>query len=128
MMESVTLSGTSQPRVRVGYGGGSIVTSNYTGVTVAQITGTSATALSAGFDIQSTYANSTNIFNGTYIFNNLTGNTWTCTGQMSVITGATGLAIINGRVSMAGTLDRLYITAVNGTDTIVTGTMNVLYE
>jgi hypothetical protein len=128
MMESVTLNGATQPRVQVGYGGGTIVNSNYLGVTAAQITGTSASALSAGFDIQSTFANATNVFTGTYILNNLTGNVWTCTGQMSVLTGTTALAIINGRVSMAGALDRIVITTVSGTNTFLTGTMNVLYE
>lgn len=128
MMDSVTLSGTSQPRIRLGYGGGTIASSGYTGVTAANITGTSTTSLSGGFDVQSLYSNTSNVFYGSYVLTNITGNLWLCSAQYSVLVGATGVGAIIGSVALGGALDRVRFTTVSGTDTFASGTINVLYE
>jgi hypothetical protein len=36
--------------------------------------------------------------------------------------------MIGGTVTLSGTLDRVRITTVNGTDTFDAGTVNILYE
>ncbi len=128
MLNGVSLSGTSQIRIRLGYGGGTITTSGYSGVAAAQITGTSASAISAGFDVQSTFTSASNTFTGSVVLTCLTGNTWMCSGVLAVQGGTTAIAVISGSVALSGTLDRVRLTSVNGTDTFDAGTVNIVYE
>jgi len=43
-------------------------------------------------------------------------------------TGSALFGFGNGAVTLGGTLDRVRITTVNGTDTFDAGTINILYE
>jgi hypothetical protein len=49
---------------------------------------------------------------------------------MAVGAGASGTSgcIGGGAVTLSGTLDRVVITTVNGTDTFNAGSVNILYE
>lgn len=120
------VSTSSSSRLQVQIGSGSFTTSGYVSVG----TGTSATSLStqaltSGFPI----ANATSATDSASIVAtivNITGNTWlwASTGQRS----STDQAISSGILSISGTLDRVRITTVNGTDTFDAGTINILYE
>jgi hypothetical protein len=126
-LNGVSTNGTSNPRIQLGTGG-TPTTTGYSGVTTAQITGTSASTLSAGFDVQSSFAAATNTFTGTAVFVNLTGNTWVCVAGLAVQGGTTARATIEGVIALAGVLNIVRVTTVSGSDTFDAGSINILYE
>jgi hypothetical protein len=66
---------------------------------------------------------------GTYQFSLIGSNTWV--GQGNTSTGSVGVvtaACAGGSPALSGTLDRVRITTVNGTDAFDAGTINILYE
>lgn len=126
LLVGVSLSGTSQPRIRIGTGG-TPTTSGYTGITAAHVTGTTISSLASGFDVQSTFATATNTFTGRVQLTLQTGNVWVCDAALAV-GSSVGWAEIIGTVTLAGTLDNVSLTTVNGTDTFDSGSVNILYE
>lgn len=126
MFYGTSTSGTSNVQVRLGTASG-IVSTGYSGI-VSEVqvgAGVNATTWTGtGAEItRSTPSSST--FNGQVTLLNITGNNW-------VITGLNGYSNSNyqstGNVSLSGTLDRVRITTVNGTDTFDAGSFNVMYE
>jgi hypothetical protein len=63
---------------------------------------------------------------GHIIFHNLAANTWIAAGLLTSDNPA--ILWTGGNVSLSGTLDRVRITTVNGTDTFDAGSINILYE
>lgn len=121
MFSGVSTNGSSNMQIQIG--SGSFTTSGYgSSVTAAA----SSTSVTTGFGITFTNA-ATDISHGICIITNLTGNTW-C--ESSVIGVPTGVRtnIGAGSIALGGTLDRVRITTVNGTDTFDAGTINILYE
>jgi hypothetical protein len=53
--------------------------------------------------------------------------TWSCSGTLGD-TGTTSTYTLGGIRVLSGTLDRVRITTVNGTDTFDAGSINILYE
>jgi hypothetical protein len=63
---------------------------------------------------------------GSVIITNISSNSWVAFGYgLQATTQTTGMG---GSVTLSGTLDRIRITTVNGTDTFDAGTINILYE
>lgn len=124
MFNGVSTNGTSSYLLQIG--AGSIQTTGYIGA--ATRTGASnATALvnsTAGIPIATFDA--ANVVSGTCRFENITGNVWVAS-LMAAATNAITLAS-GGSVTLSGTLDRVRITTVNGTDTFDAGSINILYE
>lgn len=122
MFQSVSTNGTSQIQIQLG--AGSFVTSNYKGSVWES--NTSNTSDSSGLLITSG-TSPTNIWNGSSTISNFGGNIWT---MQSVIgrQDAGTCAVAGGSISVGGTLDRIRITTVNGTDTFDAGSINILYE
>jgi hypothetical protein len=58
----------------------------------------------------------------------LGSNTWCQQGSLSVQSGGNANFLSAGSLALGGTLDRLRITTVNGTDTFDAGTINILFE
>ena len=124
-LSGVSLSGTSSILVQLGTSGG-VANSGYTGAVVST-TGGTIQALSAGFQAAVTPGTATSLWHGTATILNITGNQWTETGQVADGVNLTGQRN-NGSVTLAGVLDRVRITTVNGTDTFDAGTINIFYE
>ena len=125
MFNGVSTNGTSNIQVQIG--SGSVTTSGYT-CYIANIDGTNAasiTTATSGF-IAKTTVSAAILYNGTMTLNSLTGNTWLSTNSTSASNGPTSFS--NGSLALGGTLDRVRITTVNGTDTFDAGTINILYE
>lgn len=129
MFRGVSTSGTSNYQIQIG--AGSVTTSGY----AANIVSTAGSAVStsahtSGFNFVVPSA-ATNINSGSVILSNLTGNTWVVQGVVSS-TDTTRSNICSGSINLGGTLDRVRITTVNGTDTFDTtpsaGTINILVE
>lgn len=122
LFNGVSTSGTSQILLQIG--AGSITTSGYVGG-ACQVSGTTISANSSGFLItQATGA--ANTYSGSLVINNATSNVWNETGIVARNDGTINLG--GGFLSLGGTLDRVRITTVGGTDTFDAGSINILYE
>jgi hypothetical protein len=126
MFSGVSTNGTSQIIFQLGDSGG-IETSSYTGAGAYGSALTSAN--SSGFLYADTGSiNASYSRDGLFTFCNLTSNTWAMSG-VSASSGFTNAVFYTaGSKSLSGTLDRVRITTVNGTDTFDAGTINILYE
>ena len=126
MFAGVSTNGTSNLRVRIG--AGSVATSGYLGSSVGILSnvGFSSLQSGSGFDISDAAAAAA-VRHGAIKLVNITGNTWVVDGVMGQ-SDTTRTAMIGGSIALAGTLDRIHITTVNGTDTFDAGTINILYE
>ena len=124
MFSGVSTNGTSYPQIQLG--AGSVTTSGYLWrgayVAGASVAGTSYTS---GFGIRQDDASG--IFSGSMVLTTLGSNIWTGTLSAGSITFAS-VFIGGGGITLSGTLDRVRITTVNGTDTFDAGTINILYE
>ena len=63
---------------------------------------------------------------GNVYLTTLGSNIWTATGSFAL--PAIGQHLFSGGLSLAGALDRVRITTVNGTDTFDAGSINIMYE
>lgn len=122
----VSLSGASSPLVQIGTGG-SPTTSGYTAGTIAVAAAANTPLTStAGFPV---FANTASYaLNGVLTLVNVSGNLWVASGSFfNVATTAYG-APSAGSVTLAGALNMIRITTVNGTDTFDAGSINIMYE
>jgi len=129
MLNGVSTSGTVNVSLQIG--SGSVETSGYVGSS-ARVTSTPAAAwdspLTTMFQLGGYNAN-TDTLSGTAILNLIGSNIWTLTGSVFRSSGATAaICFFSGGKTTSGTLDRVRITTVNGTDTFDAGSINILYE
>jgi len=128
MFNAVSTTGASNYLIQIG--SGSLTTSGYSSCGVAMQSGTTNTTavtstagLLATADFQTGGVTNT----GTLNLNLITGSSYVCTALSARNDGAR-VSTCTGNISLAGALDRLRITTVNGTDTFDAGTINILYE
>lgn len=124
MFNGVSTNGTSVVLVQLG--NTSFVTSGYTSI-ASGFTVTSANTLgfTTGFSTGDTSSADMVRF-GTMVISNVSGNIWVAGGGLAV--QGLGKHIFSGGITLPGTLDRVRITTVNGTDTFDAGSINILYE
>lgn len=121
MFSGVSTNGTSMLIVQIG--SGSYTTSGYLGSGVQN--GAAAT-FTTGFVLA--YAGAAaDVRHGSVVITKITGNSWVSSGSFG-LSNAAGAGSVGGSVSLSGTLDRLRITTVNGTDTFDAGSINIMYE
>lgn len=125
MFNGVSLSGTSAFLIQIG--AGSVITTGYSGggMRVGGST-VSAASFTTGFSFNNTTAAAT--YGGNIIITNVSGNIWAASGVLGTSGGVESAAMTGGSISLGGTLDRVRITTVNGTDTFDAGSINILYE
>lgn len=126
MFSGVSTSGTSATLIQLGYSTSSLQTTGYTGSADEYATTPASNSISqAGFPIviSRTAAYTTS---GALTINLLGSNTWCMSSWLSSTPGRYANCL--GYVTVAGTVDRVRITTVNGTDTFDAGTINILYE
>jgi hypothetical protein len=121
MFNGVSTSGTSNILIQIG--AGSFVNTGY--VSNGWTSGTNYASSTAGFIITGSAA-ATTATSGHIIISSISLNTWI----ESHFLGGTGNnnSVGGGNVVLGGTLDRVRITTVNGTDTFDAGSINILYE
>jgi hypothetical protein len=125
MFNGVSTNGTSTPQIQLG--SGSPTTSGY--LSSISIIGASTVAtanFTTGFAITGNHS-AAYLIGGNIVLTNLTSNTWSCSGNVG-LSSTTATHLTGGSVALAGTLDRIRITTVNGTDTFDAGSINILYE
>jgi hypothetical protein len=128
MPSGVSTNGTSLLLIRIG--AGSIdSTSTYSGAVMAAASSTTnATAYTTGFLLcTTTNHTAASVYSGRIVLSTLGSNVWVMNG----INARTDTALINqmaGAKTLSGTLDRLSLTTVNGTDAFDAGSVNIMYE
>jgi len=70
--------------------------------------------------------NNASTMQGSIVFTRITGNTWIGNGLFNLSDGLT--VVTTGAKTLSGTLDRIRVTTVGGTDTFDAGSINILYE
>jgi hypothetical protein len=132
MFQGVSTSGTSPLQMQIG--AGSIVNTGYVG-TAGGVgnTGNVMTVISftAGFGVVHAFTAADQVCSGSIVLTLLNAATglWSSFGVISLAPGSfTGISSSGGSKTLSGTLDRVRITTVNGTDTFDAGSINILYE
>lgn len=125
MFSGVSTNGTSVLQIQLG--SGSVTTTGYlgSGVGGANTNTLTVTNYTTGFPILS--GSASNLFYGSMVITNISGNTWVSNGNFTT-SGTAAWAANGGNVALSGTIDRVRITTVNGTDTFDAGSINVLLE
>ena len=126
MFSGVSTSGTSLRQCQLG--AGSITTTGYTSTSYGGTNGGPGSAASSAgilFEVQAVAAL---FFNAVMTINNFGSNTWVASSINAATAGTYPQSMSTGAITLGGTLDRVRITTVNGTDTFDAGSVNILYE
>ena len=125
LFSGVSTSGTSNPLIQVG--NSSYVTTGYLGTGSVFANGVSPTTANytTGFGILG--ADAANVYHGRLVVELLSGNTWVGSGTFGISNAAVNY-VTSGSIALAGTLDRIRVTTVGGTDTFDAGAINILWE
>lgn len=124
MLNGVSTNGTSLLILRLGTSGG-IVSSGYTSRSGYSFS-TSVVSNTTGVTI-SDNQQAADLVIGQFVICNISSNEWVITGNFAQ-TNQPKISGSNGIINLGGTLDRLRITTVNGTDTFDAGSINIMYE
>ena len=123
MFSAISTNSTSPIQIQLG--AGSVTTSGY--ATCTWTANTNNTNYSSGFILRTTATVAAGLFSGHAVFTTLGSNNWVGTG-ITARTEAADMSVFGGNITLGGTLDRVRITTVNGTDTFDAGSINILYE
>lgn len=123
ILSEVSTNGSSFMRYQIG--SGSIDTSGYTSTSAYLGSSPLASSSTSGFD--SYGDNGASITrSGILVFYLAGSNNWVFSGNYKM--SSNYLVFMNGQKTLTGSLDRVRITTVNGTDTFDAGTVNCMYE
>ena len=123
MFSNVSTNGSANKLLQIGTSGGIQSTSYDSTCAIAGPT-TSGTSSTAGYLLWNS-APSEALY-GHAIITHMGSNLWVCSSTCRITTSYVQMA--GGSVTLSGTLDRIRITTVNGTDTFDAGSINILYE
>ena len=127
MLNGVSLSGSSNILVQIG--AGSVTSSGYAGSAGIQSTSpaTNVAQYTTGFGVGVAGSAAISVYGNLVIcLANSSTYLWVASGAFGY--NNTYIGTSGGAVTLGGTLDRVRITTVNGTDTFDAGTINILYE
>ena len=125
MFNGVSTTGTSILMVQIG--SGSIVATGYTSVGSGVAATVASTTSTAGFIIGNTN-HAPSLSSGSFVLTNISGNIWVGNGMVCLSAIPQTNFGTGNSPTLSGTLDRIRVTTVNGTDTFDAGTINILYE
>ena len=122
----ISLSGTAQFLIRLGTGSGFEATGYKSqsffggGASVADTTGLVLGIAGGG--------GNANTYHGSYVINQVSGNSYAGSGIVAVLDGNTGVIMAGGSKTTAAALTSIRITTTSGTDLFDAGTINIQYE
>lgn len=120
MFNGVSTTATSNYLLQIG--AGSITTTGYLS---SASSGATNSASTAAFILTTNNTTAAGFNSGLIILSNVSGNTW---ASSSNIASGAFCTSAGGNVTLAGVLDRVRLTTVNGTDTFDAGSINILWE
>jgi hypothetical protein len=123
IFNEVSTNGTSVVQVQLGDSGG-FENTGYLSTRVEISSSGTASSITTGHSVVG--GSAANVASGTIVFQLLGSNIWI--GTSSVKQSTTFISIGNSSKTLSGTLDRVRITTVNGTDAFDAGSINILYE
>lgn len=124
-LNAVSTNGASNPQVQLGSSAGFAVSGyNSRSVALQNAATPASTSALTGFVIYS--GTSANSLSGHVVLTRVSGNLWVCSHNANTPPDVTFLG--SGIVTLPGTLDRVRLTTVNGTDTFDAGSINILLE
>jgi hypothetical protein len=123
MFNGVSSNGTTGLLLQIG--AGSLTTSGYSSTSW----NSSASVSTSGFLLSSALSSAPYTQTGVFVLCLIGSNTWVGFGntQYANVTSL-GFSSAGNSSALGGTLDRVRITTVNGTDTFDAGSINILYE
>jgi len=86
-----------------------------------------ATNHTNGFRLRASTGGAAEVYHGMLVLTKLTGNVWVCSGA-SGLSNAANSWWVAGSKTLAGVLDSVHVTMVNGTDAFDAGEVNVAVE
>jgi hypothetical protein len=122
MFNGLSTNGSSGRQVQIG--AGSIQTTGYTSAAIRS----GGTVTSTNGLVFDGAAGSSDITYGVLTVSLIGSNAWVSASSYSFGASNANAGSSGGAVTLSGTLDRIRITTVNGTDTFDAGTINILYE
>jgi hypothetical protein len=125
MFNEVSTSGTSIVQIQIG--DGSVNTTGYSASATLLAVSTMATGTATTGFITSQASNSASALRGSIVLNLVGSNIWVSNGVLAAPAN-TWAMVSAGNKTLSGTLDRVRITTVNGTDTFDAGSINIMYE
>ena len=126
MISGISASASSTPQLQIG--AGSIETSGYLGCLGANAgSNTTATLQLTSGVLTDNASTAASVVHGIVTFANIGANTWSFFGAFGLSNSPRAMQV-GGSKSLAGVLDRVRLTTVNGTDTFDAGTVNIIYE
>lgn len=125
MFNGVSTNGTSQ--IQIQSGSGSVENTGYSsvGTTYATSSLSSSSVVTSGF-VTSNASVASVSYSGTYTMTYIGSNTWVFSGMCLRNDGGNNIG--NGVKTFSGTIDRIRITTVNGTDAFDAGSINIMWE
>ena len=125
ILNGVSTSGSSNWLLQLG--SGSITATGYLGSGARFTSGSAVTIAAYTTGIGVNIDNAAAVLGGAFTLTLLGSNKWSITGLLS---RPASDSVFNsmGTIDLAGVLDRVRITTVNGTDTFDAGSVNILYE
>jgi hypothetical protein len=134
MFNAVSTNGSSVPTIQLGTSSG-VASSGYSsqGTLVGGNTYFPSSTSTSAFLLLDTggYAQASSTYTGAMVINNISSNTFVGCSQFDMRNRAgnsLAIALCSGVIALGGTLDRVRITTVNGTDSFDAGSINILYE
>jgi hypothetical protein len=125
-LTSVSTNGSSDHLFQLG--AGSVTTTGYLGASSRINSATAASAnYTTGFGLNYGGGAGATILHGSIVFTLVSSNIWVGAGNFAT-SNQNATNINAGSISLSGTLDRIRITTVNGTDTFDAGSINIMYE
>lgn len=124
MFNGVSTNGSSVLLIQLG--SGSVATTDYVSTATSTSSGGTVVATSTAGMVVS--GNNASAFAqvGSVIITNVNSNSWVAFGSGLQSTAQT--SCLGGAITLSGTLARIRLTTVNGTDTFDAGSVNILYE
>lgn len=123
MFQGISTSSTSNYQIQLG--AGSFTTTGYVSNCANIAASPTFNAVTSGF-LFNNNVTAADIYSGTTIINNISGNNWVACGTL--FRPSVAAFVSTGNLALGGTLDRVRITTINGTDTFDAGTVNILFE
>ena len=129
MLSGVSTNGTSHVLIQIGTSSG-VTTTGYLGAGTLTASTSATSYFTTGFGVYNNYG-ATEVTHGCARISllNQSTNLWAADGVLALSAGTNAATkAVAGTVTLSGTLDRIRITTVNGTDTFDAGSINIMYE